>query len=194
MTCSVRSPSSCSSRSRPPALVDHRDLGLAVGTQVRDGSDASHLGQALREPVGQPDRQRHQVRCLVAGVPEHHALVPGALGVEGVLAAGSGAELVRGIDSLRDVGRLGVKGHEHAACVAVEPVGVVVVPDLADRLARQRRDVHVSRRRHLAGHHNKTSRQEGLAGDPAGRVALQHGVENGVGNLVRHLVGVTFGH
>ena len=178
---------------RPPALVDHGDLGLAVGPQVRNGADAPDLGQALREAVGQPDRQRHEIRGLVAGVAEHHPLVPGALGVEGVLAAGPGAELERFVDPLRDVGGLRVERDEHAAGVAVEPVGVVVVADLAHRLAGERGDVDVGRGGHLTGHHDQAGGQERLAGDPAGRVAVEHGVEYGVRDLVRHLVGVALG-
>jgi len=38
--------------------------------------------------MGELDRHRHQLRCLVAGEAEHHALVAGAAGV----------------DALRDVG------------------------------------------------------------------------------------------
>ena len=33
------------------------------------------LGQSLREPVREPDRHRHEVSGLVAGVAEHHPLV-----------------------------------------------------------------------------------------------------------------------
>jgi hypothetical protein len=54
--------------------------------------------------VGEPDRQRHEVVGLVAGVAEHHPLVAGALGVEDVLTARSGAHLLCEVDTLRDVG------------------------------------------------------------------------------------------
>ena len=40
---------------RPAVLVGHADLGLAVGAQVGKGADPADLGQALGEPVGQPD-------------------------------------------------------------------------------------------------------------------------------------------
>ena len=70
--------------------------------------------------MGQPDRHRHEVVGLVAGVAEHHALVAGALGVEDVLAAGAGPHLEGGVDALGDVGRLGPDGDRHAAGAAVE--------------------------------------------------------------------------
>jgi hypothetical protein len=89
---------------RATVLVDDGDLGLAVGPQVRHGAGAAHLGQALGEAVRQPDRQGHEIRRLVAGVAEHHPLVPGALGVQHVLATLAAAQLERSVDTLRDVG------------------------------------------------------------------------------------------
>ncbi len=178
---------------RAPVLVDDRDLGLAVGTQVGHGRGPAHLGQALREAVRQPDRQRHEVGRLVAGVAEHHALVARALRVEHVLAGLAAAQLEGVVDALGDVGRLRVERHQHTARLAVEAVGVVVVADVADRVAHERGDVDVGGRRDLTGHHHEAGGQQRLAGDPAGRVALEHGVEDGVGDLVRHLVGVALG-
>ncbi len=177
-----------------PALVDHRDLRLAVGAQIGHRSNAPNLGQPLRETVGQPDRQRHQVGRLVAGVAEHHSLVPGALGVERVLTAQARAEFVGLVHALGDVWRLRIERDQHAARVAVEAVGVVVVADGAHGLADDGGDVDVGRCGHFARHDDKTCRQERFAGHPAGRIALEHGVEHGVGNLVRHLVGVALGH
>ena len=179
---------------RPAVFVDHRHLGLAVGAQVRHRADPPHLRQSLGEAVGQPDRQRHEIGRLVAGVAEHHPLVAGALGVERVLAAGSGAELEGRVHALRDIGRLGVERDQHAAGLPVEAVGVVVVADLAHGLAHDGRNVDVGRGGHLARHHDQTGGQERLAGHPAGRVPFQHGVEHGVGNLVRHLVRMALGH
>ena len=178
---------------RYAVFVDDRHLRLAVGAQVADGADAAHLGQALGHAVGQPDRQRHEVGRLVAGVAEHHPLVAGALGVERVLAAGTGAELEGLVDALGDVGRLRVERDHHATGLAVEAVGVVVVADLAHRLAHDGRDVDVGLGGHFTGHHHQAGGEQRLAGHPAGGVAGQHGVEHGVGHLVRHLVGVTLG-
>ena len=152
------------------------------------------LSQALGQTVRHPDGQRHEVRRLVARVPEHHPLVPGALRVESVLAAHARAELVRLVDPLGDVGGLGVEGDEHPAGVAVEAVGVVVVADRAHRVAGQGGDIDVRRGGDLPRHDDETGGQERLTGHPAGRVALEHGVEHGVGNLVRHFVGVALGH
>jgi hypothetical protein len=54
------------------------DLGLAVGAQVREDTFFPHLRQAQAEMMRQSDGERHELRGLVRGVAEHHALVPGA--------------------------------------------------------------------------------------------------------------------
>jgi hypothetical protein len=59
---------------------------LPSGRQVREDPGLADLGEAGRQPVGEPDRERHEIFGLVAGVAEHHALVAGALAVEHVLA------------------------------------------------------------------------------------------------------------
>ena len=121
--------------------------------------------------MGQPDRQRHEVGRLVAGVAEHHALVARALRVEGVFAPRAGAELKGGVDALCDVGRLAVEGHEHPAGLAVESKGVVVVADVADHVADNRGDVDVGRGRHFTGHKTSPVVRSVSHGHPAGRVA-----------------------
>jgi len=94
-------------------IVFDRDLGFSIGTKVGKGSILADL----REPHGQLVRQRdgsgHQLLVLVAGIPEHHALVAGAAGV----------------DAHGDVAGLFVDAGDHGAGVAVEAVQGVVVPD-----------------------------------------------------------------
>ena len=87
--------------------------------------------EPMGEPVREPDRHRHEVVGLVARVAEHHPLVAGALAVEDVLAARARARLERPVDALRDVGRLLVDRHDHAAGVAVEAERLAVVADAA---------------------------------------------------------------
>ena len=102
------------------------------GPQVRQ-----HVGLAhLREPLG---------RCLCASmigsgisssrlvgrVAEHHPLVAGADPVERIVVARVVLRLVRGVDALRDVGRLLVERDDHAAGLGVEAVLGARVADLA---------------------------------------------------------------
>ena len=107
----------------PAVLVDHADLGLAVGAQVGQHADPADLGQALGQAVRQPDGQRHEVGRLVAGVAEHHPLVAGTLGVELVLAARCRSRTSKAVvDTLGDVGRLLVEGdHARRRCVPLKP-------------------------------------------------------------------------
>ena len=125
--------------------VVERDLRLPVGPQVRQDAGLADLGQAVRQPVRQPDRHGHEVVGLVAGVAEHHALVAGALAVE-LLLGDVGALLVGLVDALGDVGRLRVDRRHDAAGVAVEADRLAVVADALDRLAGDAGDLDVGAR------------------------------------------------
>ena len=177
-----------------PVLVADRDLGLAVGPQVRHHVAAPDLGQPVRQPVRERDRHRHQLGRLARRVAEHHPLVARAGHVERVVVARVGARLVRLVDALRDVGRLLVDRGDDRARVAVEAVRGVVVADPADRVARDLRHVDVGLRRDLAGHHHEAGVDERLARHAAVRVVAQHGVEHAVRDLVGHLVGMALRH
>ncbi len=180
---------------RLAVLVVEGDLGLGVGTQVRDGPGPAHLGVALGHPVGHVDRQRHEHVGLVARVAEHHALVAGALLVELVLfTGGTGPDLFGVVDALGDVGRLLVERHHHTAGVAVEAERFVVVADPVDGGSHHTGDVHVGLGGDLARNDGQAGGDEGLAGDPAHRVLLEQGIEDGIADLVSHLVGVPLGH
>src|SRR5262249_41533330 len=119
----------------------------------------------------------HQRVRLVAGEAEHHALVAGAADV----------------DALGDVGRLGVQLAEHLAGVGGEADARVHVADLADGVADDAVDrgpAEVGPGGDLAGHPGEVGRGQGFAGPPARRVGRQAVVEDGVADLVGHLVGV----
>ena len=55
--------------------VAHRDLRLAVGTQVGQRTVLAHLRQTLAHALRQVNRHRHEGLRLVAGIAEHHALI-----------------------------------------------------------------------------------------------------------------------
>ena len=93
MTWSMTSRSICVVARRPVMLCRNDDRvdahRLAMRTPPSPGScrraagsgrspALARLGQAAGDPVRQRDRQRHQLRRLVAGVADHHALVAGA--------------------------------------------------------------------------------------------------------------------
>ena len=179
-----------------PALVDlvaNRHLRLAVGPQVGQLADLAHLRQPLGDLVREHDRQRHQLGGLVRRVAEHHSLVAGADEVERVVVGRVVLRLVRGVDALRDVGRLLVERDHDAAGVRVEAPLRVRVADLGDLLAHERGNVDVGLGRDLARHHDEAGRDQRLARDPAGRVVREHGVEHRVRDLIRDLVRVALG-
>ena len=155
-------------RTLDPVLVDlvaHGHLRLAVGAQVRQHVRLAHGRQALRELVRQHDRQRHQLLGLARGVAEHHPLVARADPVDRVGVAVLGLE--RLVDALRDVRRLLVDRHHHAARLCVEAVLGARVADVRDRLADDRADVDVRLGGHLARDDHEAGRDERLAGDAA---------------------------
>ncbi len=105
---------------------------------------------------------------LVRRVPEHHPLVAGAEQIERIGVAV--LVLVGVVDALRDVGRLLVERDDDAARLRVETELRARVPDLADALAHEARNVDVTLRRDLAGDDDEAGRDQRLAGDAALRV------------------------
>ena len=146
-------------------FVGDGHLGLAVGAQVGHLARATNLAEAHREAVGQPDRQRHEVVVVVAGVAEHHSLVARAQRVQLVFAARAVAVLERHVDAAGDVGALLVERDQHRAVAAVEAHRAVVVADVEDRLARGRRDVDDGAGGDLARDDAQARREQRLAGD-----------------------------
>ena len=154
------------------------DLALAVGTQEIELAGAPHFAQLANQLVGQHDRQRHQLRGFVAGVAEHQALVAGAAG----------------IDAHGDVGRLALDGVEDAAGLAVEAEAGVGVADVVDHAAHQARHVDVGIGGDFARNHADSGGDQDLAGHAARGIVFQNRVQDGIRNLVRHLVGMSFGN
>ena len=177
-------------------VVLDRDLGLAVRTQVGERPVLADLGQPLREPLGDHDRQRHQLGRVVAGVAEHQALVAGAALVE-VVVGGADPRLVAVVDALGDVERLAAEGDLHSAGGPVEALERGVVADVEDRRAHELGDRRVGVGPDLARDHDQTGGEQGLDRGPqvlAVGVVLHQVVEHGVADPVGDLVGVALGH
>ncbi len=165
---------------RSPVLVAHAHLGLAVGTQIGNRPSLSHIGQTPCQAMRQPDRERHEIGGLVAGVAENHALVARSLGVEHVLTGDTCAHLERSRHSLVDVRRLLVDGDQHAAGVPVETKLLTVIADLTDRPPYEAGDIDIGACRDLPRHDHQPGREHGLAGDAALGVLLEDRVEDGI--------------
>lgn len=174
-------------------LVDHGDLGLAVGPEVGQKPRLPHLGEAHGEAVGQGDGEGHELGGLVGGVTEHEPLVPGPHPVQGV----GGLEdppLVGEVDPAGDVGGLLVYGGEDGAGVGVKAVLGPGVPHLPHRLAHQVGDVHVPLGGDLPGHEDEPGGHQGLRRHPGLLVLGDEGVQDGVGDPVGQLIRVPLGN
>src|SRR5687768_11805172 len=81
-------------------------LALAIWPEIRDAALLPGVGQLPAQILGKLDGERHQLRCLIAGETDHHALVASADRFD--LGIGHLALLLfeRVIDAHCDVGRL----------------------------------------------------------------------------------------
>ena len=191
--------------------VAHRNLRLAIGTQVGQRAVLAHLRQTLAHALRQVNRHRHEGLRLLAGITEHHALVTCAHRLIDVFRLAV-LRLERLVDALRNVGRLLVDGVQNAAGRAIEAVLRAIVANLADDVAHDGRHVDIGLRANLARHDDHARRGHGLAGAAhlrhIGGLArrrdvalllklgflLEDRVENRVGNLIADLVRVTLRH
>ena len=120
---------------RLAVAILHGDLALAVGAQVRQRAILANLGEALHQAVGQVDGQGHQPVGLVAGEPDHHALVARAGGAAGVGSGAIVASLQRRANAGIDVRRLLAGVADDAAGIPVDTVLDVGIADLQQGLA-----------------------------------------------------------
>ena len=145
-----------------------------------------------RDSVGHGDGGGHQLGGLVAGVAEHHALVAGA---DEVGRVGAALLVLKGlVDAHGDVGGLLVDGSHDGAGAVVEAVGGIGVADALHGAADDSGDVGVVAGGDLAHHGDNAGGGEGLTGHMGGGVGGQDVVQDGVGDLVAHFVGMTLGH
>ncbi len=172
-------------------VIFHRDLRLAVGTEIVDKALLAHVGELLGHLVREGNRQRHQLGCLVAGVAEHHALIAGAV-VQLVVAGLLGFQGL--VHAQRDIAGLLIDVGDDGAGVAVKAIGGVVVADVTDHLAGDLGNIHIAGGGDLAHNVDKARGSGGLAGHAAIGILLENGVQNGVADLVADLIGMSLGN
>ena len=168
----------CGDAHRRVAVVFHRDLHLAVRTDV--GDNAGHAGdfQQRYKALGGNHRHRKIFGRFVAGVADHNALIARA---EGVLVLSLSQFR---LDSARNVGALVMQ-------VAVDLVRFRVIADIAQGIADNVEHVRLNLGGNFARHNDVTAGCHDLTGYTAGGVMLQTGVQHAVGNEVAQLVGMT---
>ena len=172
-------------------IVLHGDLGLTVRTEIVHQTLLAHVGQALCHLLGDGDSQRHQLRRLIAGVAEHHALVAGAV-VQLALALGLG--LVALVHAQRDVAGLLVDVGDDSAGIAVEAILGAVVADVQHHLTGDLGDIHIAVGGDLTHDVDQAGGGAGLAGHAAVGVLLKDRIQHRVGDLVADFIGMPLGN
>src|SRR5699024_2821074 len=150
------------------------------------------MGEVAGQRMGRVDRQRHQLGSVTRGVAEHQPLIAGTQPGVG-LAVAAVALLPGGVDARGDVRGLRADRDLDAAGVRVEALLRGVVADLADHITHDAVDVAVPGGADLASHVHQAGGDHGLHRDPGVPVLDQQAVEDRVGDLDAHLVGVPFG-
>ena len=175
----------------PIGPVDHRDLRFAVREDKGDGPGFAGLCELVGQLIRKGDGQRHEVVRLIAGVAEHHTLVPSTQ--QGLFVLGAAFLHLHGAGHAHgNVRALAVDAGQDSAGVPVKAGLRAVVAHLADGLPDQLGDVHIAVGGDFPSHYHQPGGGEGLAGHPAGWVLPEHGVQHSVGDPVAELVGVAF--
>ena len=174
-------------------FVAQGHLAFGIRLQERRHAAVTVIRHLLEDAVRIIQRRRHQIRGFIGGVTEHDALVAGAF----VLVAA-------GIDALGDVRRLRVQVVFKGQILPVE--ARLFITDALHRLAHGALDFFLRARfpitghidhaaaTHFTGQYDAVCGGQRFAGDTRFRVLGQEQIDDGVGNLVRHLVGMAFGH
>ena len=162
-------------------LVLDGNLGLGVGTQPGQGAVTASLGHGGIELVSEEESEREELGGLVGGIAEHDTLV-------------AGTELLKSlvvVETLSNVRRLLLDGDEKVTGLVVEALLRVIVADVLDGITDDLLVVKASTGGDLAEDHDHTSLGGSLASDLGEGVLRQAGIEDGIGDLVGNLVGVT---
>mmetsp|Transcript_11503 Transcript_11503/g.24032 ORF Transcript_11503/g.24032 Transcript_11503/m.24032 type:complete len:402 (+) Transcript_11503:179-1384(+) len=164
-------------------LVLAGHLGLAVGAHPGAGAVLADLGQPVADLGGEHVGEGHQLLGLISSVAEHVTLVTGAdlLGLLGAHA----------VHALANIGRLLLNVHQNLAGVAVKTNILVNEADLLSGLAHNSLVVDLGLGGDLTEDHDHTGLGGGLASHLGVGVLLEARIENGVGHLIRQLIGVT---
>ena len=162
-------------------LVLDGDLSLGVGSQPGEGAIAAGSRHGSVELVGEEKCEGEELRGLVGGVAEHDTLVTGTELLEGLLV----------VKTLSDIRRLLLNGDEQVEGLVVETLGGVIVTDVLDGVTDDLLVVESGLGGDLTEDHDHTSLGGSLASNLGEGILSQTGIEDGIGDLISDLVGVT---
>mmetsp|Transcript_120036 Transcript_120036/g.301742 ORF Transcript_120036/g.301742 Transcript_120036/m.301742 type:complete len:225 (-) Transcript_120036:60-734(-) len=167
-------------------------LRLPIWPQPPEQATLAHVRQLLTQPRGHRVRQGHAVLSLVARIPKHDALITSAH-IKVLLAH---------VDTTRDVRALLVDAHQHLACLVAQAlavhagqiVNIGVEADLPDHTADDLLVVDLGLSCDLASNHHHVVLCRRLTSHLALRIVSQASVQDGIRDLVAHLVRVPLVH
>jgi hypothetical protein len=162
-------------------LVLNGDLGLGVGAEPGQRAVTAGSRHGSVKLVGELEGQGEQLGGLVGGVAEHDTLVTGAKLLESLVV----------VETLGNIGGLLLNGNEQVQGLVVKALLGVIVANVLDGVADNLLVVELGLGGDLTKDHDHASLGGGLASDLGQGVLSQAGVEDGIGDLVGNLVGVT---
>ena len=113
--------------------VFNGDLALAIRSQPFDGSGFALFAQISGNPVRDRDRHRHQLRRLVAGESDHHALIAGSGQSERIRSL-TLSTFEGDIDAFLDVRALLADADDDITGIGINPERRIGVADFPQRL------------------------------------------------------------
>ena len=134
------------------------------------------------------DGIRHILLCLVRRIAEHHSLVSGSDGVNIFLCRRCCLCFERLIHAESNICGLLVDHRNHAAGLRVKSVIRAGISDVADRIAHDLLHIYIGIGGDLSHNHHHTGRSACLAGNAAHGILLHKRIQDGIGNLVAHLI------
>ena len=160
-------------------------LRLGIGPEVLEQFFLARLGNGFYKPVGKMNGKRHKLFRFIACITEHHTLVSRTLFFVKALAFGN---------ALRNIGRLLMHRHQNPAALRIEAEIRIVIADFGDGLTNNALNVNDGLAGDFARNDHEARGHQGLAGNAGVSVLRKHRVEDGVGNLVADLIGMSLRH
>ena len=174
-------------------IISDSDLRLSVRTEIRESTVLAYLGKAATQLVSKSNRQRHELRSFIGCITKHHALISCA---DVVTFLGSMLFSVTSLQSFiytdSNIGRLLIDGNENSTGLVVEAIVCIGVANLFNSLTNDVGNIHIAFGRNFTYYMNLSGGNESLTGNTTSRILSQNRIENAVGNLISHLIRMTF--
>lgn len=162
-------------------LVLNGDLSLGVGAQPGEGAVAAGSRHGSVELVGEHESEGEELGGFVGGITEHDTLVTGTKLLESLLV----------VETLSDIRGLLLNGNEQVQGLVVEALGGVIVTNVLDGVTDNLLVVKLGLGGDFTENHDHAGLSGSLTSNLGEGVLSQAGVEDGIGNLIGNLIGVT---